>query len=142
MITFLRIPNGDTKLFEMAFHVRTIVFVNEQQVDTALEMDEYDAVAQHYLALEDNKPIATARWRHTDNGIKLERFAVIAEYRNNGTGSKILEIVLQDVVPFQKPIYLHSQLKAINFYKRHGFIKEGNIFTEANIEHYKMHYKK
>ena len=141
MIKYIKIPKGDTALLYLAFAVRTEVFIIEQQVDPALEMDEYDDIANHYLAINDDKPIATARWREVDDKIKLERFAVLADYRNSGTGSKILEMVLQDVLHLNKKVYLHSQLKAVNFYTRHGFIKEGDIFIEADIEHYKMYYK-
>ena len=140
MINYIKIPKGDIVLLELAFAVRTEVFIIEQQVDPALEMDEYDDIANHYLAINDDKPIATARWREIGDKIKLERFAVLNEYRNNGVGSKILEMVLQDVLPLNKKVYLHSQLKAVNFYTRQGFVKEGDIFIEADIEHYKMYY--
>ena len=57
MIKYLRIPKGDNVLLELAFDVRTDVFIVEQKVDPAMEMDEYDATANHYLALDDDKPV-------------------------------------------------------------------------------------
>jgi predicted GNAT family N-acyltransferase len=35
-------------------------------------------------------------------------------------------------------VYLNAQLRAIPFYERHGFRKEGEMFVEADIQHYKM----
>ncbi len=142
MIKYLRIPKGDNVLLELAFDVRTDVFIVEQKVDPAMEMDEYDATANHYLALDDDKPVATARWRQIGDKIKLERFAVDAAYRNKGVGGKILAMVLKDVLPLNKYTYLHAQLKAVDFYSRQGFVKEGDIFLECDIEHYNMYYLK
>ncbi|MEZ5083912.1 MAG: GNAT family N-acetyltransferase [Bacteroidales bacterium] len=84
--------------------------------------------------------IATARWRTTDKGIKLERFALLKELRNMGLGAILLEKILSDVKKFKKPIYLHSQVIAKNYYKRAGFVEEGDHFFEAGIEHVKMFY--
>jgi len=125
-------------LAEKANQIRQTVFVEEQKVDPALEYDEFENVATHYLLSVDNMPVATARWRETTKGIKLERFATLKEYRNNGLGAMILQKVLDDVKSKNKRIYLHSQLKAIPFYERQGFIKIGEQFTEAEIEHFEM----
>jgi len=121
-----------------ANHIRQSVFVEEQNVDPALEYDEYENVATHYLLFDDNKPVATARWRETANGIKLERFATLFSHRNKGLGALLLQRVLDDVSARSKRIYLHSQLKAIPFYERHGFVKLGEQFSEADIEHFEM----
>ena len=125
-------------LAEKANRIRQTVFVEEQNVDPTLEYDEFEKVATHYLLSVDHKPVATARWRETSKGIKLERFATLPEYRNKGLGALILQRVLDDVGSQNKRIYLHSQLKAIPFYERQGFIKIGDQFTEAEIEHFEM----
>jgi len=39
---------------------------------------------------------------------------------------------------FNGNIYMHAQLDVIPFYEKMGFEKEGDLFTEANIMHYKM----
>jgi predicted GNAT family N-acyltransferase len=127
-------------LAEMAFAIRQKVFVDEQQVDPDLEYDEHEEEAVHYLLFLDDVPVATARWRETDKGIKLERFATLKEQRNIGIGNTVLDRVMQDILPLKKPIYLHSQVKAISFYERNGFVKEGNMFIEADIQHFTMTY--
>jgi predicted GNAT family N-acyltransferase len=122
---------------EKAFSIRKKVFVEEQQVDEEEEYDEFEQASHHYLATDESGALGTARWRITDKGCKLERFAVLAEGRNKGVGSAILKQVLQDV-PRDKKIYLHAQLSAMDFYARHGFVAFGEEFTEANIRHRKM----
>ncbi|MEN8223715.1 MAG: GNAT family N-acetyltransferase [Bacteroidota bacterium] len=125
-------------LAKLSHHIRQKVFVEEQHVDPVLEYDEYESTALHYLLYMNKIPVATARWRETDRGIKLERFATLFSHRNKGLGAQLLHRVLNDVLPKNRTVYLHSQLKAIPFYERHGFIKIGKQFTEAEIEHFEM----
>ena len=128
-------------LAEKANKIRQEVFVVEQQVDPELEYDEFEADAIHYLLSIEGEAVATARWRETEKGIKLERFATIRSHRNKGLGALLLEDIMEDVVPMGKTIYLHSQILAIPFYERHDFVKIGKMFTEAEIEHYTMIYQ-
>ncbi|HSG67964.1 MAG TPA: GNAT family N-acetyltransferase [Bacteroidales bacterium] len=125
-------------LADLANGIRQKVFVEEQMVDPILEYDDFESIARHYLLIRDGEAVATARWRETENGIKLERFATLASHRNQGLGAIILKRVLEDAVQKGKKVYLHSQLKAIPFYQRHGFKKVGHQFSEADIEHFKM----
>jgi predicted GNAT family N-acyltransferase len=135
-----RFTFADQDLAGMAFTIRRKVFVEEEGVDPGLEYDSHEESARHYLLILGEKPIATARWRETEKGIKLERFAVLPEFRNRGFGEIVLKEVLRDVVPMAKPVYLHSQLRAVPFYERNGFVKEGEVFYEANMGHYYMKY--
>lgn len=125
---------------DLAFRVRQLVFVEEQQVPREEEYDEFDDAAHHYLAWADGQPVGAARWRPTDKGVKLERFAVLAPYRSLGVGAELLKQVVADaqVAHPGARLYLHGQLKAVPFYQRHGFATEGELFYECEIPHYKM----
>ena len=138
MINVTKIDFNNKNAIEIAFNIRRKVFVEEQKVDPELEYDEHESIAQHFLVYVDDIPCGTARWRKTANGIKLERFAILPEYRNQGIGDTLVQKVLEDVIALNQTIYLHSQLKACNLYRRNGFKEEGDIFLEAGIEHYKM----
>ena len=138
MITVSRFNFENQLLFATALQIRTTVFVGEQNVDPALEHDKFEEFAQHYLIYFDEKPVGAARWRETSEGIKLERFAVLAKYRNMQVGAQLLKQVVEDVLPFGKQIYLHAQINAVRFYERHGFSVSGESFEEAKIIHYKM----
>src|SRR5690606_13889181 len=117
---------------------RRKVFVEEQKVDARDEFDEYEDESNHFLLQLNDKAIGTARWRHIGDKIKLERFAILKDYRNTGYGNILLSAVLEDVVPHKKQVYLHAQLKAVPFYERQGFQKQGDMFKECEIQHYKM----
>jgi len=126
-------------LAEKAVAIRNEVFVKGQHVDVWIEL-EYEEESNHYLLFLEDLPVATARWRKTDKGIKLERFATLPEYRNRGYGARLLEEIMIDVSGFGEKIYLHAQLAAVRFYEKHGFVKEGEVFYEANIGHVGMYY--
>jgi len=129
----------DNNLLQYAWQIRKVVFLQEQNCPEEIEW-EFEEESTHYLALYNGLHAGTARWRQTANGIKLERFAVLNAYRHKGVGAALLTEILKEVIIFNKPIYLHAQLPAKNFYLKHGFIASGNHFFEADIEHVKMIY--
>ena len=132
----------DLRDLDAAFTIREKVFQQEQGVPAAKEHDEHDRRdARHYLArAADGTPAGAARWRETEHGVKLERFAVLPAFRNQEIGAALLHAVLADVRA-ERPdagVYLNAQIRAVAFYERHGFHTEGEVFEEANIQHYKM----
>ncbi len=133
---------SDSELFSCAVAIRRKVFVNEGGVSKELEQDEFDREAVHYLLFIDEVPVATARWRETAGGIKLERFSTLLNHRNAGLGYLILKEILVDVEIFDKPIYLHAQEQAVNFYVRNGFEICGESFMEHDVEHFLLYFKK
>ncbi len=84
----------NSKYLSKAFRIRQVVFVEEQMVDRDEEFDEFDKSSIHYLVLRDDKALGTARWRITENGIKLERFAVLQEERGKGVVLRIVVSIL------------------------------------------------
>lgn len=141
MHAVIKFKTEDQEKSSIAFEIRQRVFVEEQKVSREEEYDEHEDESMHYMLLVENQPAGTARWRFTNSGIKLERFAVLPKFRNSGAGSALVKAVLSDVIPYQKQIYLHAQVAAMNLYKRASFVEEGELFYEANIPHFKMVYK-
>lgn len=133
----------DLRDLDAAFTIREKVFVGEQNVPAEAEYDAHDraATTRHYLARVDGQPAGAARWRLTENGVKLERFAVLPEFRNKAVGDALVRRVLADVraeAPDAAQVYLHAQLRAVSLYERTGFHKVGEMFEECDIQHYKM----
>ncbi len=120
-----------------ALDIRRIVFIDEQNVPEDIEVDEFEDDCSHIIARIGGIPVGTARWRRTDNGVKLERFAVLKEYRSKGIGEALVESVLDYVLP-EPAVYLHAQEEVIGFYEKLGFTNEGPTFIEADIVHQKM----
>jgi predicted GNAT family N-acyltransferase len=124
------------------FAIRKTVFVVEQRVPEEEEYDEFETISRHFLAHADGLPCGTARWRVTEKGVKMERFAVLAEFRGRGVGSALVEAVLADIAAqsalSDKVRYLHAQVTAVPLYRKFGFRAEGELFYECDIAHYKM----
>ena len=140
--TLGRPPGFTAEILEQARRIRTEVFVHEQGVPAAEEFDEHDLTVPHYLAVSDGTPCGAARRRVTENGVKLERFAVLKSYRSQGVGSALLERVLAEIEADpalkHKTRYLHAQVTAMPLYAKFGFEAVGPLFLECDIEHYKM----
>lgn len=122
---------------DKAYKIRKDVFVIEQNCPEDIEW-EFEEESTHFVAIKNNEVVGTARWRSTDNGYKLERFAVKQDFRNQQIGGAILNFILNDVPKDGKMIYLHAQLAAKNFYLKNGFTPFGEHFWEGGIEHVKM----
>jgi len=139
-VEIIRIPGDDEALLEQAFAIRKKVFVEELGIDPTLEYDRFETESHHYLVRYENHPIGAARWRETEKGIKIERCAILPEFRDRGVGEMLLKQILEDILPSGRKIYLHAQLKAAEFYERLGFKQVSDVFFEARIGHYCMEY--
>ncbi len=128
---------NDPSVLNEAFKIRKEVFVVEQQVDEKEEY-EFEDESIHFIAKVNGEYAGTARWRVTDKGVKLERFAVKKEFRSIGVGSHLLSTVINDIPAEHHYLYLHAQLSAMGLYSKYNFVAEGEMFEEAGIQHYKM----
>ncbi len=134
----IRINKVDSEL-ELAhvFEIRREVFVVEQDCPPELEW-EFEEESTHFLARLDELPVGAARWRKTEKGYKLERFAVAMAYRGKGVGEALVAAVLADLPEDASYVYLHAQVQAMGLYRKFGFEPEGPQFEEAGIQHFKM----
>ena len=128
---------SDSTDLEKVFAIRRQVFVVEQNCPPELEW-EFEDESIHFLATVDNIPAGAARWRKTDKGYKLERFAVLQQFRGLGVGQELVQTVLNDLPSDATYVYLHAQIQASGLYEKSGFEKTGSEFEEAGIRHYKM----
>lgn len=125
---------------EECFKVRYEVFVNEQKFDEGIEIDEIDNIAYHVLITNENTPIATARYFQKNDIWKIGRVCVLKQYRNLKLGNVLMECIENHLIELNvDKIYITSQLHAIGFYEKNGFVQEGEIFLEEGCEHKKMY---
>lgn len=122
---------------DQVFAVRREVFVVEQHCPPELEW-EFEDESTHFLATIDGEPAGACRWRKTDKGYKLERFAVLKKFRGHGIGQALVQTVLDDLPTDAIYVYMHAQTQAVSLYERFNFEKTGPEFEEAGIWHYKM----
>ena len=125
---------------EKVFAIRREVFVGEQNCPPELEW-EYEDESNHFLALVDGEPAGASRWRKTEKGYKLERFAVLQRFRGLGVGQELVKAVLNNLPADATYVYMHAQIQAVSLYEKFNFEKTGAQFEEAGIWHYKMERK-
>ena len=133
------IKTNDEK--NLVLNIRKEVFIKGLNIPEYLEIDSNEESSKYILAKVDGKAVGTARWRETDEGMKLERFAVLYDYRLIGIGTMMTTFILNQLKN-SKLIYLNAQESAIPFYEKIGFKPIGPRFREVNIEHQKMIFSK
>ncbi|GAB1386394.1 GNAT family N-acetyltransferase [Melaminivora sp.] len=132
---------GWEQLGPQATALRMAVFVHEQGIDPALELDEQDALALHALACDpQGQPVATGRLLPADQGVaRIGRMAVARSQRGQGWGRVLLDALVQAARQRgDHAVLLHAQRSAEGFYLRAGFASEGAAYEEAGIAHINM----
>ncbi|MFS0752157.1 GNAT family N-acetyltransferase [Oceanobacillus sp. 1P07AA] len=125
---------------EQAYHIRMVVFVEEQEVPAEEELDEHDATATHFLAFENNHAIAASRLRFTDEGYgKLERICVLKDHRGKSVGKQLISAMEEEIkLQNYHKAKLNAQTHALNFYKKLGYHVISEEFMDAGIPHVTM----
>ncbi|MEP9851578.1 GNAT family N-acetyltransferase [Staphylococcus aureus] len=127
-------------MMEDAYSIRKQVFVNEQGVPLENEIDQYESIATHIIGYDKNNyPFATGRFRPYNNGVKIERVAIISSHRKYGYG-KLLMQFLEEIAKIQghHTLVLNAQCHAQAFYESLGYKAFGDVFIEENIDHIAM----
>lgn len=124
------------ELQQDAKSIREQVFIVEQHIAPDDEWDELDAVSTHFVLYQDQQALATARLL-ADNSIG--RVAVLKSARGQGLGETLMRYVM-DYAKQQGRLSVHlsSQVHAMAFYQRLGFIAEGTEYLDCNIPHMRM----
>lgn len=121
--------------------LRTAVFVQEQGIDPALELDALDATALHAVLYNRmGMPIATGRLVQSAPGIsRIGRMAVHSALRGTGWGRQLLDTLVQAArARGDSQVQLHAQCSAQGFYAAAGFAVCGAVYEEAGIAHITM----
>ena len=122
--------------------IREVVFVSEQGVPLKDEFDDFEVEATHFMGFHNQKPASTGRYRIYKPFIfKLERFAVLKEYRGLSLGKEMVLHIEAHIRKNHKgpgQFFLHAQSNVIGFYEKLGYLVNGDRFMECDIEHAPM----
>ncbi|HTD04223.1 GNAT family N-acetyltransferase [Undibacterium sp.] len=137
----LHVKLGDwSSLQKDAQAIRYEVFVIEQQIPAELEWDIKDAECLHAVAY-DAQQQALGTGRLLPDG-HIGRMAVRASARGHGVGVAILQALMQQArLRGDAEVKLNAQISAEPFYERNGFVRDGDVFEEAGIQHLHMHHQ-
>ncbi|MCC1482236.1 GNAT family N-acetyltransferase [Roseibaca sp. Y0-43] len=120
--------------------LRRVVFIEEQNVDEALEVDGLDERALHVLARLDGLPVGCARILLMGDTAKIGRVCVLGTHRGKGIGQALMRAALElaQAQPGVRRAKLGSQVHALGFYESLGFVPVGEVYMEAGIAHRDM----
>jgi predicted GNAT family N-acyltransferase len=120
--------------------LRQRVFVLEQHVPLELEVDGEDDHCVHFLAVSAGVDVGTARLKALSALVaKAQRVAVDAGHRKHGVG-RALMLALESAARARghTSVVLSSQVSAIGFYERLGYVAHGDVYDDAGIPHRDM----
>src|SRR5699024_79066 len=133
----MNIKKVETKEKRQAvYYIRMTVFVDEQKVPEALEIDDFEETDINFISYEQNEPIAVSRLRLFTNYGKIERIAVKKEYRGQSIGSNIIRMMEDEIVAHHiNEAILNAQTHATSFYESLGYEVFSEQFMDAGIPH-------
>lgn len=124
-----------------ALALRHVVFVVEQGVAPALELDGRDGDSEHLIAVDGGRVVGTCRLLHDPATAtsKLGRMAVERPSRGRGVARALLAEA-DDACrrAGSRRVELGAQVDAVGLYERAGYVAHGDVFLDAGIEHRHM----
>jgi predicted GNAT family N-acyltransferase len=124
------------ELSAQASPIRFTVFVDEQKVPVELELDEFDPLSCHAVALAGDEAVGTGRLLPDGH---IGRMAVLAGWRGRGVGALLLQALIDEAKRRgMARVVLNAQTHALGFYARFGFVPEGEEYEEAGLPHRTM----
>lgn len=120
--------------------LRRIVFIEEQGVSEADEVDDLDDQAIHLLATLDGVPVGSARLLPMGKVGKVGRVCVLAQARGTGLGAALMRAAVDHYRTLSgiETVKLGAQTHALGFYERLGFVAVGPEYMDAGIPHRDM----
>lgn len=141
---FKTTKDTNSPIYRESLTIRKKVFIEEQAVDESLEIDDLEYQTTHLVGYYQGSPCCTARLYLKDPlHLKIQRVAVLKEYRNKGLGKVLLEEIenLAEHTFSARYLVLDSQDHAIPFYEKSGYTASGEGFMDAGIPHHHMQKK-
>jgi len=126
-----------------AIRLRVDVFIIEQGFKPGWEPDEDDKISRHFIAMADDKVVATARFREIGKSeIKIERMVTKKEYRGKGISRGLVKFMIEEIKKLKpKKIWLRSQVQSQPFYEKCGFKAVSGPFDMWGVQHIDLEYQ-
>ena len=131
--------NFNDKDFSHIKNIRKSVFNIELGISESELFDKHDEICDHFLIFNGKNVVGSVRIRSMGQTIKLERMAILKDFRIKNYGKNcILQIIEYYSTKGFCNIILDSIYSVRGFYKKCGFIEEGEILQRVGIDHIRM----
>ncbi len=123
-------------------HLRSEVFVVEQNCPY-LDPDGKDQGSDHLMCWDGDRLVTYARLLPAGlsfDEVSIGRVVSSPAYRGTGAGRELIQRAIDACYERfgQAPIRIGAQLYLKHFYSSFGFVAEGDVYLEDNIEHIEM----
>ena len=131
--------NFDDKEFSHIRDVRETVFSNELGISKQELFDKNDENCDHFLIFDGKEITGSLRILSREKVAKLERMAILKDFRAKNYGKNcIFQLKEYYSAHGFSQIILDSIYSVRGFYKKCGFIEEGDVFQRVGIDHIRM----
>jgi predicted GNAT family N-acyltransferase len=124
------------------YHIRDEVFCKEIGMMEQDEKDGMDITSVHVLIFScDNtmKPVATGRISFDGDTYLIDKVCVIKEERNKYYGDFVVRMLVNKAfLSGASEVLVETYIQNIEFYKKIGFIVNGNVYKKFNEEYIKL----
>ncbi|MFM8385318.1 MAG: GNAT family N-acetyltransferase [Planctomycetia bacterium] len=138
-LAFTLRPFGALSLQELhdLVRLREEVFVVGQRITAEAEFDGLDPQAHHVLArAAGGGLVATARLFLGSDPVKVGRVAVAVPLQRGGVGTALMGYVHE--VLGHRPAVMSAQAHLVGWYRRLGWVPEGDGYDECGIPHQRL----
>ena len=107
----------------MAMTLRGVIYLGEQKAPYQEEYDGNDLVgASHLIAWKGAEPVGVLRIRFFADFAKVERAAVLEQYRRDG----VMRLLMQEALRYSarrgyRKVIGHAQMNRVKYWRSHGF---------------------
>lgn len=117
------------RLITQYLSIRYKIFVCELARSIIGEFNVADVTAKHYVFLINKQQAGIARVIYKNHTAEIGRVAILAKYRNQGYGVTLINQIIDKIKISRKEclIKLFTESKNIEFYKKCGFIENGEM---------------
>ncbi|MGQ0794519.1 MAG: MSMEG_0567/Sll0786 family nitrogen starvation N-acetyltransferase [Deltaproteobacteria bacterium] len=124
------------------FHLRSQIFVSEQKIFADTDVDSYDPVAVHIIALDRaaQKVVGVVRCYRKEGDIWIGgRLGSLPGYRNGRVAPNLVKLAVKSVKERNCKTFLaYVQPQNVRFFERLGWAKVGELIDYHGLWHQLM----
>lgn len=119
---------------EDAYRIRRKVFVEEQKMREEDVFDSLDKVSVHAIVYDENEnPVASGRIAVDGEEYRIGKIAVLEQCRGKKFGDFLVRMLVdKGYLAGAKTVMVRSQIHAVPFYEKIGFVKCGKVFVDTD----------